>query len=274
MDVIYGREHYFIYEHIQKVIWKKSNDKTQASRWLQLPGSGTPGRTLKLALNGEMIVVNNGSKGTVTFVELLKDASAGDIKEETLGSDKNLTDFVIFGEKNDHLAVLTKDKQIFTLKFEIEEEHIKIERQNLVELRGIEGREEIGFSLSPCPKSHFMAVSLLDEHRKASSIEIYDIRNEELKFKANIDIFDKNNHGFSAFDFYGYHGNELILTCISKSSPSAEIVSYYFNVNNNHLREGGPRKAIACGNVYKFVRRREGGELHVSDENGDRKSVV
>lgn len=267
LDLIFINDYYYIYEHIQKVIWKKPNNKQQATKLLSMNGSGIPGRTLKSALSGELIVINNEKSG-ITFVELLPNGEAGDIKQENIGEELHLKDFVVFGEKDDHLAVLTLDKHIYTLKFQIEKDHIKIERQNLIELKGMPDRKDIGFSLSPCPKSHFMAVSLLDEHRMASSIEIYDIRNEELIFRASLDIMEKGLNGFSAFDFYGYFENEVILTAISKTSPSARILTYYFNVNNNYLREAVPRKGIACGSVHKFVRVRKGGELHVTDDYG------
>lgn len=272
MDVIFVKDHYYIYEHIQRVIWKKPNDKAQSTRWLTIPGCGTPGRTLKSALGGELIVINN-EKSSITFVEVLQNGEAGDIKEESIGEDNQLKDFIIFGEKKDHLAVLTLDKQIYTLKFEIEEDHIKIERQNLVELTGFTDRKEIGFSLSACPRSRYLAVSLVDEHRMASSIEIFDLEDEDLVSKARLDIQEQGLFGFPAFDFYGYHQSELILTAITKASPSANILTYYFNTTTEALREALPRKPIACGNVYKFVRVNNGSELHVTDENGKLFSV-
>lgn len=143
MDLAFVKGHYYIYEHIQKIIWKKSNDKEQSTKWLSIEGSGSPGRTLKSALGGELIVINNQSS-SITFVEVLADGEAGDIKKEEIGENKDIKDFVVFGEKNDHLAVLTIDKQIYTLKFEIEEDHIKIERQNLVELRELKVETKSG----------------------------------------------------------------------------------------------------------------------------------
>lgn len=270
MDVIFVKDHYYIYEHIQRVIWKKSNDKAQSTRWLTIPGCGLPGRTLKSALGGELIVINN-EKSSITFVELLSNGEAGDIKEESIGEGNQLKDFIIFGEKDDHLAVLTVDKQIFTLKFELEEDHIKIERQNLVELGGFEDRDDQGYSLTACPRSEYLAVSLVDEHTMASSIEIYDLRNEDLVFKTRLDIKEAGLFAFPAFEFYCYNQTELILTGITKASPSAQILTFYYNTTTSVLREALPRKPISCGNVYKFARvsqKAEGTELHITDENG------
>lgn len=225
------------------------------------------GRTLRSALNSKALTINKEKK-TIMIVEVSDKGDIGKQMEITNDYGSRIYDHRVFGEKGDHIAILTKEGWLVLYKFDIEKkEDSLIDR---IRMNSLEQREEYAFTLAVCPRHRFFAYHLSDSNHRASRLLIYELGgNNILTLMDEIDFGEMGIYRFFALSFYDYFGDHLLLTAITHHQNNPRVLTFDYNVKTNKLKEMESLRQTVDAIYVKKIIKVEGGFIF-SDSNANK----
>lgn len=180
-------------------------------------------------------------------------------------------DHKIFGEKGDHLALLTKEKWLVLYKFDVDLGEANI--IDRIKINSAIDKDEYAFTLAVCPKNKFFAYHLSDDNHRASRLLIFELeKNNILRLRDEINFFDSGIYRFFAMSFYEYFGEHLLLTAVSHHQSHPKVITFDFNLRTMKLKEiKSLRKVIDAIYVKKIVK--VPGGFIFSDSNANKFNI-
>ena len=227
-DCIYTNGVYYAYDNHSKAIWMKAIDNNPPVKWMSIDLYQYTGSCLRVALNGEALLVNQNQKAIVA-IHL---TSKKQIKLTIPSQDSKITDHEPFGELEDHLVTKTDDGWIHLHKFDFNTNTAKIVSKLKIEF--VEGREEQAMTLSVSPNSKFIAVTTRDKKSMLSRLFIIEVKDDlTLVVKHTKDVNSLNIKYFFSTVFHEFVNNRLVVAGLTCSHPKSMFCLFEYDVINN-----------------------------------------
>ena len=230
--IIYVRRLDAYFLCLEGKIYRKDIDGKREYIWMNIPNGCRPGRSFQYSdLNNRLIVAKNQQHIAVIDLDQAKVQI-----EMAKDHGQKITQFCLFGPKEDQVASLTLDGWISIYRFDVISSRGWIEDVQYVELE--EKRGEMGNSISVCPKGRYVCVETSSKDLKISSkYFIFELKNKELILKASQDVLSQNLDAKTFVTCYGYLGAHLLFLGFTGSKANGKAIIIEYNEDYNGVFE-------------------------------------
>lgn len=179
-----------------------------------------------MGLKGTALIINKLDSEMLVFWLGEKGEKRGELSIIDINQIGKITDFQIFGEKEEELGVLSDDGHLVIYKISLIGEEVK-ETGRIKVTRDSWESPEFAYKMSICGENKVIAVSTVNEDKSCSRVVILKKIQEEITVVNYYDFSSISIERINCIHFYGYFGGgHLILTII----PYQEFNSVVFTL--------------------------------------------